>query len=135
MPRRTYRRSARRESPSAAPRRHGCIAQPRYRVVGESNRGIRLEVLSEIAQQRVIEAGLHVDALSRRSATQLPFLDDERSRLEHVARGGEHLREVGIAPVNRDVRIRADAEMPLLLQAELPCRPRARDDRDLVERV
>ena len=79
--------------------------------------------------------GLTTNSCPSIDVADLAFLDDDLAALDDVARIAEHLLAVRVLVVDRDVRIGADAQVPLLRQPERPRRAGRRDDGDLVERV
>jgi len=106
-----------------------------HRVVGEADGVEILEERLDDLLDRGVKVRRDVQEASLVVHTELVVLDDELAVLDHVPRRREHLLLVVVRLVDRDVGVRPDAEVPLAGEPEESCGPRARDDRDLVERV
>src|SRR5512146_1694769 len=65
-----------------------------------------VEPALEIPRDGIVVSRPHVQPAPRGRAAQLPFLHHQHAVLEYVARRGEHLRNIRIAPVNRDIHYR-----------------------------
>ena len=103
--------------------------------VVEPDRVVALEPGADVRHRGLVVP--RFDAHGRAVGGQADFaaLDDQRAGLEHIPRQLEHRPAVGLRRVDGDVRVRPDAEVPLVLQAQHPRRPGAGDDGDFRQRV
>src|SRR6266498_2047855 len=98
---------------------------PRAGIVLERDAGVLVEVALEIPQDRDVVLGVRGQTAARRCPAEVPFLDHQRARLEHVARRG----------VDRHIRIRPGSQMTFRGETEQPRGSGTSDDGNLVQRI
>src|SRR3954463_844943 len=115
--------------------REGGIADPPDRVVLECNRRVRVKVPLQIGQHRCVEAWLQSQTTASRCPPQLPFLHQQLSCFEDIPWSCEHLCDVIVLRVDRNVRVRAGPQVAFVSKTEQTGRARPGDDRDLVQGI
>src|SRR3954469_13157846 len=127
--------SSMKTSPIFMSEREGGIADSPDRVVLECNRRVRVEVPLQIGQHRFVEAWLQSQRAASGCPPQLPFLHQQLSCLEDIPWSCEHLCDVIVLRVDRDVRVSPGHQQAFVSRTEQTGRARPGDDRDLVQGI